>query len=111
MGACNGEAWRNFRDPAPLESWGQSLDLSGGGAPELPAKPRPPPLGAAEGARAPTVAMETARASSGNPWQPHDCQEDELWRTRQPLRPFLGKGEPRTGVSARRPGILKVRGP
>lgn len=31
--------------------------------------------------------METARSSSGNPWQLGGCQEDELWRTRQPAPP------------------------
>lgn len=54
--------------------------------------------------------METAGARSSNPWQPGCCQEDELWSTRQPLHPFLRKGEPRNGASTppklgRAPGL------
>ena len=43
VGACNGETWRNLRGSEPLESWEQSLNLPGGGAPQRPAKPRPLP--------------------------------------------------------------------
>lgn len=51
--------------------------------------------------------METFGASSSNPRQPDNCQEDELWRTRQPLHPFLGRAGHKFGVSARPPGIPK----
>lgn len=110
VGACNGETWRNLRGSEPLESWEQSLNLPGGGAPQRPAKPRPLPGGEAEGAGAPIVAMETVGASSSNPWQPDNCQKDELWRTRQPLHPFLGKGEPQIWSECQTSGDSKSGG-
>lgn len=121
MMACNGEAQNYFRGPAPL-------GVQGGAGPQVPqgrgsraAGPSPAPILETKGAGEPPVAMETARASSGNPWQPGCCQ-DELWRTGSPSTRFLGRRAPNWGERptrageggprdrARLPWIPKVKG-
>lgn len=118
MGACNGQSGRN--------SGGLVLLGSQVGQGSRAAGPNLTPLPEAEGAGVPPVAMETARASSGNPWQPGCCQEEELWKTGQPFTHFLGRaslelrivgerpipaGEGGPGAGAPPPRIPKVRRP
>lgn len=94
---------RDLRGTAPLDSRSPGSLSLGVGLRAAGSSPPPSAEERLEGAGAPGVAMETARASSSHPWQPGGCQEDELWRKKQPLHPFLGKGEPRTALTPPRP--------
>ena len=107
-GACNSETWRNRRGPEPLEPWEQSRNLPGGGAPQLPAKPRPLPRGEAEGLehqQSPWRHLEPAPVTPGNQTT---AKKMSFGGRGSPSTRFWGRASHKFGVSARPPGIPKV---